>query len=327
MSQHDRSSIVVLDGFTLNPGDLSWDALRALGPCTIHERTAPEQTVPRAADAAVVLTNKVVLHRDVIAQLPRLRYLGVLATGYNVVDAVAAAERGIVVTNVPEYGTNSVAQLTFALLLELTQHTGHHAATVRAGRWARSPDFCYWDHPLVELAGLTMGIVGLGRIGRTVARLADAFGMRVHATGRGRPDRLPAYVRWVDLETLCRECDVLSLHCPLTAENTGLVNARLLGWLKPTAYLLNTSRGGLINEADLAAALNAERLAGAGLDVLSVEPPTADNPLLTARHCLITPHLAWATRAARQRLMDVAVDNVRAFLMGHPRNVVNPTRR
>jgi len=315
--------IVVLDGYTLNPGDLSWDGLRALGECAVYDRTPPEQVVERARGAEAVLTNKVIIDREKIAQLPEMRYIGVLATGYNIVDTAAARERGIPVTNVPEYGTRSVAQMTFALLLELAQHVGHHAQTVREGRWTKSPDFCYWDYPLVELAGKTMGIVGIGRIGRATAELALAFGMKVLAHDVNTPANLPADIRMTDLETLLRESDVVSLHCPLTAENQGLIDRERLALMKPTAFLINTSRGPLIVARDLADALNADRLAGAGVDVLPVEPPPADNPLFTAKNCLVTPHIAWATGAARARLMDTVVENLRAFLAGKSQNVVN----
>ena len=315
--------IVVLDGFTLNPGDLDWAGLRALGDCEIHDRTAPDEIVPRAADAEIILTNKTVLNRATLAALPKLKYIGVLATGINVVDAVAARERGIPVTNVPDYGTRSVAQLTFALLLELAHHAGHHAQTVREGRWSRCADFCYWDFPLLELDGLTMGLVGFGRIGRAVSQLAAAFGMKVLVHSRCAPENLPPGVRFVGLEELFRSSDVVSLHCPLTPETKQLVNVERLAWMKPTAFLINTSRGPLVDEAALADALNAGKISGAALDVLSVEPPPASNPLLTAKNCLITPHLAWATRAARARLMRIAVANVAAFLAGTPENVVN----
>ena len=317
-------NIVVLDGYTLNPGDLSWDGLRALDECDIYDRTPPELVVERARGAEAVLTNKVIVGREQMEQLPNLRYIGVLATGYNIVDTAAARERGIPVTNVPEYGTRSVAQMTFALLLELTQHVGHHARTVRDGRWTRSPDFCYWDYPLIELADRTMGIVGIGRIGRAVAELALAFGMQVLAYDVNTPANLPEGIRMTDLETLLRESDVVSLHCPLTAENQGVIDWERLALMKPTAFLINTSRGPLVVARDLADALNAGRLAGAGVDVLPVEPPPADNPLLTAKNCLVTPHIAWATGAARARLMATVVDNLRAFLAGKPRNVVNP---
>lgn len=315
--------IVVLDGFTLNPGDLDWAGLRALGDCEIHDRTAPDEIVPRAADAEIILTNKTVLNRATLAALPKLKYIGVLATGINVVDAVAARERGIPVTNVPDYGTRSVAQLTFALLLELAHHAGHHAQTVREGRWSRCADFCYWDFPLLELDGLTMGLVGFGRIGRAVSQLAAAFGMKVLVHSRCAPENLPPGVRFVGLEELFRSSDVVSLHCPLTPETKQLVNVERLAWMKHTAFLINTSRGPLVDEAALADALNAGKISGAALDVLSVEPPPASNPLLTAKNCLITPHLAWATRAARARLMRIAVANVAAFLAGTPENVVN----
>ena len=314
--------IVVLDGHTLNPGDLSWDELRALGDCQIHDRTPPEEVVRRAADAEIILTNKTPVTRESIFALPKLRYIGVLATGYNIVDVAAAHERNIPVTNVPTYGTRSVAQHTFALLLELTQHVGHHAQTVCDGGWSKSPDFCYWDYPLIELDGLTMGIVGFGRIGRSAAALALAFGMKVLVNSTV-PKQVPPGIQFVDLETLFRQSDVVSLHCPLTPQTRSLVNKERLAWLKPAAFLLNTSRGPLIDETALAEALNSGRLAGAGLDVLSIEPPPASNPLLRAKSCLITPHIAWATRAARARLMQTAVANIRAFLEGKPHNVVN----
>lgn len=315
-------NIVVLDGYTLNPGDLSWDDLKALGSCEIFDRTPAGELVPRAANAEIIVTNKFVLHREQILALPKLKYIGVTATGYNIIDVVAAKERGVVVTNVPAYGTRSVAQHTFALLLELTQHIGHHAQTVRDGRWARSPDWCYWDKPLVELDGLTMGIVGYGRIGQAVAKLAEAFGMKVITNVSSSGKKREGDVAAVDLDYLFRESDVVSLHCPLTPETKHLVSARRLAHMKPTALLLNTSRGPLVDEAALAEALNAGRIAGAGLDVLSTEPPPGDNPLIKAKNCFITPHIAWATHAARARLLKAAVDNVRAFLSGKPRNVV-----
>jgi glycerate dehydrogenase len=315
--------IVVLDGYTLNPGDLSWDELRALGDCDIHDRLRDDELVPRAAEAEIMLTNKMMVSGKHMSRLPKLRYIGVTATGYNIVDVAVAREREIIVTNVPAYGTASVAQMTFALLLELTQRTGHHAQTVREGRWSKSPDFCYWDFPLVELDGLTMGIIGLGRIGRAVARLAQAFGMRVIATGRSKPADLPAGVAWTDLEPLLRASDAVSLHCPLTPETKHIINAQRLAIMKPSAFLLNTSRGPLVDEPALAAALRAGQIAGAGLDVLTEEPPPARHPLYPAPNCFITPHIAWATRAARARLMRVAVENVRAFINGKPQNVVS----
>jgi glycerate dehydrogenase len=315
--------IVVLDGHTLNPGDLDWNELSALGDCEVFPRTTAAEVIGRAANAEILLTNKVVLDRAILGALPQLRYVGVLATGYNVVDAAAARERGIPVTNVPDYSTRSVAQLTFALLLELAHHVGPHSEAVRSGRWSASPDFCFWDSPLLELDGLTLGIVGFGRIGRGVARLAQAFGLRVNVYSRTRPSELPEGVEWLGLEPLLRRSDIVTLHCPLTAETAKLINAERLALLKPGAFLINTSRGPLIDETALAEALNAGRLAGAALDVLSVEPPPPSNPLLAARNCLITPHIAWATKAARQRLVRIAIANLRAYLSGHPQNVVN----
>jgi glycerate dehydrogenase len=315
--------IVVLDGYTANPGDLDWLPLAAFGELTVHDRTPATLLLERAAGAQVLLTNKVLLGAAELASLPDLRYIGVLATGYNVVDVNAARERGITVTNVPAYSTPSVAQHVFALLLELTRGTGRHAALVSAGRWSAAPDFCFWDSPQVELAGLTFGIVGFGAIGQAVARIALAFDMRVLAHTR-TPD--PAgwpEVDFVGLDELFARADVVSLHCPLTEETRGLVNASRLATMKPTAFLLNTGRGPLVDEAALAVALREACREGAGLDVLSQEPPPADNPLLSAPNCIITPHLAWATKAARQRLLNVSIDNVRAFLAGKSQNVVS----
>ena len=317
--------IVVLDGHTLNPGDLSWAPLAALGECEVHERSSPDDVLARAAAAGIALTNKVVLSREALAGLPALRYVGVTATGYNIVDVAAARERDVVVTNVPTYGTRSVAQMVFAHLLNLTQRVGHHAETVREGRWSRSPDFCYWDHPLIELEGLTMGVVGLGRIGRAVAELARAFSMDVCAYDVS-PDAsasAPAGVAFVELDELFARSDVVSLHCPLTDRTDGMVNRRRLALMKPTAFLINTARGPLVDPHALAAALEAGQIAGAGLDVLAVEPPSADDPLPRAKNCFVTPHIAWATRSARRRLKDTAVENVAAFLAGRPQNVVN----
>ena len=315
-------NIVVLDSFTLNPGDLSWEELHGLGHCSLYDRTTSAEVVGRGAKADVLLTNKTVITRDHLDTLPCLKYIGVLATGTNVVDLAAARARQIPVTNVPAYGTKSVAQTTLALLLELTQHVGHHAQTVREGEWARSVDWCYWQRPLIELDGLTLGIVGFGRIGRAVAEMAVPFGLKILACNRS-PKDAPAFVRWVDLETLFRTSDVVSLHCPLSPETTGLINPQRLAWMKPAALLLNTARGPLVDENALAEALNSGQIAGAGLDVLSVEPPLPGNPLLKAKNCYITPHMAWGTRAARARLLRTAVANVRAFLSGHPQNVVN----
>lgn len=314
--------IVILDGYTLNPGDLSWAPLEALGDCAIYERTPRELIIERAREAEAVLTNKTPLSRETLAQLPNLRYIGVLATGYNIVDVDAARERGIPVTNVPGYSTMSVAQTAFALLLELTHHVGHHAEAVRAGCWSDCLDFSFQEFPLVELDGLTMGIVGYGAIGRAVARIATSFGMKVLAHTRTVPADTDG-VTFTDLETLLHDSDVVSLHVPLTPETRGMINAERLALMKPSAFLLNTSRGPLIIEEDLADALNADRLAGAGMDVLSIEPPPRDNPLLTAKNCLITPHYAWASRAARERLLAGVVENLRAFLAGEAVNVVN----
>jgi len=311
--------IVILDGLTTNPGDVSWEPLERLGTLTVFDRTPPGEVTARAADAEAVLTNKAIVGREQIAALPGLRYIGVLATGTNIVDLAAARERGIPVCNVPEYSTPNVVQATWALILELANRVGHHDRTVHEGRWAASHDFCYWDGDLVELAGRTLGIVGHGRIGRGVAAVGRAFGMRViHHRRQGGGD--PACV---DLDTLFRESDVVSLHCPLTPETKGLVDERRLALMKPTAFLVNTARGPLVDEAALAAALNAGQIAGAAVDVLSVEPPPASNPLLTAKNCVITPHVAWATRDARRRLIDVTAANLAAFAAGQPQNVVN----
>jgi glycerate dehydrogenase len=315
--------IVVLDGFTLNPGDLSWDALKVFGDCTIHDRSVANEVVERATGAEIVLTNKTPVTRDQILQLSTLRYIGVLATGYNIVDVETARSRRIPVTNVPAYGTRSVAQMTLALLLELTQHVGHHADSVRTGRWSESLDFCYWDYPLVELDGLTMGIVGYGRIGRAVGDLAAAFGMKVMTFSRTVPKERPVGIEFVTLDELLERSDVVSLHCPLTPETKHLINAERLKRMRRSAFLLNTSRGPLIDESALAEALNEGRIAGAAVDVLSIEPPPSDHPLFRARNCLVTPHMAWATRAARSRLMEIAVGNVKSFVGGELRNVVN----
>ena len=321
-SAHNQPpKIVVLDGHTLNPGDLSWDALGELGDLTVHDRTPPEQVIARAMGAEIVFTNKSLVPAEAIESLPQLRYIGVLATGYNVVDTTAATARGIPITNIPGYGTESVAQMTFALILELASQPALHNATVRAGDWSTCPDFCYWQKPLVELHGLKLGLVGYGAIGRTAARIGRAFGMKILVHTRTLCDE--ADTQFVDRETLFREADFISLHCPLTDENEGFVNADLLEQMKPSAFLINTGRGPLVNEPDLAAALAANRIAGAATDVLSTEPPAADNPLLTAPNLIITPHISWATRAARARLMDIAVENLRAFLAGAPQNVVN----
>jgi glycerate dehydrogenase len=314
--------IVVLDGFTLNPGDLSWEQVAECGDCTFFDRSEPVEVIERLQDAAAALTNKVPIDRATISALPKLKYIGVTATGYNIIDTAAANEHGITVTNVPAYSTDSVAQATFALLLELANRVGHHAQTVRDGRWSRCPDFCYWDFSLIELAGLNLGIIGYGRIGQQVARIGLAFGMNILATPSRAQQPIPG-VQTVSLETLLVESDVVSLHCPLTPQTKGLINAQRLCTMKKTAFLLNTSRGPLIVEADLADALNQHRIAGAGLDVLSEEPPAGGSPLISAPNCFITPHQAWGTRAARQRLMNVTAENLRAWLNRTPQNVVS----
>ena len=314
------TAIVILDGFTANPGDISWAAIEALGNCKIYDRTGEADVVARAADADIVLTNKTLITQKSLAALPRLRYIGVLATGYNTVDVQAAQQRGILVCNVPEYSTPNVTQAVFALLLELTNRTGHHSQTVHEGRWSASPDFCYWDGELVELAGRTLGIVGYGRIGKAVAAVGSAFGMQILAHRRTASDD----PQFVSLDRLLCESDVVSLHCPLVPDTKELINAARLAQMKPSAFLINTARGALIHEPDLAAALNAERIAGAGLDVLSVEPPLASNPLLSARNCVMTPHIAWATRNARLRLLEVTAANIRSYLLNRPQNVITP---
>ena len=316
-------NIVVLDGYCLNPGDLSWKGFEELGTCTVYDRTKPGEVLERAKDAEVLLTNKTVLDAATLEQLPRLRYIGVLATGYNVVDVRAARERGVVVTNIPAYSTESVVQTVFAHILNIYYAVGRYTAQAREGVWQSKGDFCYWDTPLMELSGKRIGIVGMGNIGRAVARVAKAFGMTIYACTSATIAQLPAGTVKADLETLFRECDIVTLHCPLRDNNAGMVNAALLGLMKPTAILINTARGALVNEQDLADALNAGKLYAAGLDVLSSEPPRADNPLLSARGCFITPHIAWATTDARERLMAQAVANLRLFLKGTPVNVVN----
>ena len=315
--------IVVLDGYTLNPGDLSWDGLKDLGDVTIHDYTPADQIVARAQDAEILFTNKTPLTAATLAQLNKLTYIGVLATGYNVVDVKAAAARGVAVTNIPTYGTSSVAQMVFALLLELCHHVQLHSDAVRGGEWSASRDFCFWKTPLVELQGKTIGIVGFGRIGRQVAKIADAFGMRVLDQDKFQgPAPELADFRWAELDELLAQSDVVSLHCPLFPDTAGLINQETLARMKPSAFLINTSRGGLIVDQDLSDALNRNQIAGAALDVLSVEPPPADNPLLKAKNILVTPHISWATAEARARLMGIAVDNLKAYLAGKPVNVI-----
>ncbi len=311
--------IIVLDGYALNPGDLSWDALKAMGDVKIYDRTAPSETIERASGAQILLTNKTILMAEELDQLPDLKYIGVLATGFNVVDTEAAKQKGIIVTNVPAYGTMSVAQHVFALVLEFFNGIGLLSDGVRNGRWSRSIDFCYWDKPLTELTGLTLGIVGFGRIGKAVASIADAFGMRVIVSD---PSTVNDYKN-VPLNELFIHSDIVTLHCPLTQETKGMINAEKLRLMKPSALLVNTARGPLIIEKDLADALNNGKLAGAALDVLSAEPPASENPLLSAKNCIITPHVAWATFEARKRLIAIAIENVKMYLEGKPVNIVN----
>ncbi|MCD7926914.1 MAG: D-2-hydroxyacid dehydrogenase [Bacteroides sp.] len=312
--------IVVLDGYGLNPGDLSWEGMQALGEFTVYDRTAPEVLLERSAGAEVLITNKTVITAQDMATLPALKYIGVLATGYNIIDVKAARERGIIVTNIPAYSTNSVAQMVFAHILNITQRVGHYAYANRHGRWANNPDFCYWDTNLIELDGKKMGIIGLGNTGRATARIAASMGMQVCAYTSKPQSELPEGMQKMELDEIFRQCDIVSLHCPLTPDTKDLVNAKRLAAMKPTAILINTGRGPLVNEQDLADALNKGVIAAAGLDVLSSEPPQYTNPLLTAKNCFITPHIAWATKEARIRLMDIAVANLKGFISG---NIVN----
>lgn len=315
--------IVVLDGYAANPGDLCWDRLEEMGDCTIYDRTSPDEVVARAQGAEVVLTNKTALTAQHLEALPLLKYIGVLATGYNIVDTASARERGILVTNIPAYSTNSVAQLVFAHILNIAQQVQHHNEEVHKGRWTQCKDFCFWDMPLMELRDKKLGIIGLGHTGYTTARIAIGFGMQVHAYTSKSHFQLPPEIHKMELDELFRECDIVSLHCPLTPETRGLVNADRLALMKPTAILINTARGPLVDEQALADALNNGTIQAAGLDVLSQEPPRADNPLLTARNCYITPHIAWGSTAARERLMQIMADNVKAYMEGKPINVVN----
>lgn len=314
--------ITVLDGYGLNPGDLSWDGMARLGELRVFDRTAPEDTFERSKDSEILITNKTRLDADMIGRLPKLKYIGVLATGYNVIDTAAAKEHGVTVTNIPAYSTMSVAQQVFALILAITNRVEHYAADNRTGRWSRNPDFCYWDTPLTELAGKAMGIVGLGNIGKAVARIALAFGMQVMASTSKRQEELPEGIVKKELREVFAESDVVTLHCPLTADTEKMVDSPALSLMKPTAILINTGRGQLIDEEAVAAALREGRLGGFGADVLSSEPPAPDNPLLSAPNAYITPHIAWATKEARERLMEIAVGNLAAFLSGEVRNTV-----
>lgn len=311
-------NIVILDGYTENPGDLSWDGFAALGTLRVYDRTQADQVISHIADADIVYTNKTPITRETLAACPAIRYIGVLATGYNIVDVAAAQERGIPVCNIPTYGTAAVAQFTFALLLEICHHVGHHHQAVQEGRWAKGPDFCFWDYPLIELAGKTIGFIGYGRIGQATAAIARGFGMRVLAF-----DSHVQAPECVPLDTLLAESDVISLHCPLTPDNQGLINRDTIAQMKDGVIIVNTSRGPLIHEQDLADALTTGKVYAAGVDVVSVEPIRPDNPLLQAKNCIITPHIAWAPKESRERLMDIAVENLRAFAAGKAQNVVH----
>ena len=317
--------IVVLDGYTENPGDLSWSGLEALGGLTVYDRTAVEDIVPRIGGAELVYTNKTPLTAETLAACPSLKFIGLLATGYNVVDVEAAKRQGIAVCNIPTYGTAAVGQFAIALLLEICHHIGHHDRAVHEGRWEQSPDWCFWDYPLIELDGKTIGIIGYGRIGQSTGRIAQALGMKVLAfDAYHNPALESGTMRYVELDELLAQSDVIALHCPLFPETEGIVNAANIQKMKDGVIILNNSRGPLIVEQDLADALNSGKVYAAGLDVVSSEPIRGDNPLLKAKNCVITPHISWAPKESRQRLMDIAVDNLRQFLAGTPVNVVNP---
>lgn len=317
--------IVVLDGYTENPGDLSWDGFAAMGDLTVYDRTAESEIAVRIGDADAVIVNKVPVSRKVMESCPNIKYIGVLATGYNVVDVTAAKEKGIAVTNIPTYGTAAVGQFAMALLLEICHHVGHHDVAVKGGRWQSSPDWCFWDYPLIELDGKIMGIIGYGRIGQTTGKLAQALGMRVVAYDAYRnPDLESETCRYGELDEVFAEADVIALHCPLFAETEGIINRQSIAKMKDGVIILNNSRGPLIVEEDLADALESGKVYAAGLDVVSTEPIRPDNPLLRAKNCIITPHISWAPKESRKRLMDIAVENLQAFVNGKPRNVVNP---
>lgn len=314
--------ITVLDGFALNPGDLSWDAFSALGDVTVYERTTPAELMERAKDSEILLTNKTVLNADSIKALPKLKYIGVLATGYNVVDVKAAHEHGVVVTNIPAYSTSSVVQHVFALLLAVTDRPEHYAIETRNGGWTKARDFCFWDTPLIEIAGKKLGIVGLGNIGMAVAKVALAFGMKVHAYTTKPVEELPDGIQKADLNTIFRESDIITLHCPLNDSTLHIINAKTIAEMKTGVILINTGRGPLVDEQAVADALSSGKIGAFCADVLSTEPPSADNPLLSAPNTYITPHIAWATKEARSRLMNIAISNVKAFLDGTPQNKV-----
>lgn len=315
--------IVVLDGYTENPGDLSWDALGALGELVVYDRTPADMVEERIGDAEAVLTNKVVISEAVMAACPAMKYIGVLATGYNVVDIKAAAQRNITVTNIPTYGTDAVGQFAIALLLEICHHIGHHDKTVHGGRWENCEDWCYWDYPLIELSGKTMGIIGFGRIGQMTGKIAGALGMKVLACDAYQSESGKQLAEYVDMDRLFGESDVIALHCPLTPDTEGLIDRESIEKMKDGVIILNNSRGPLINEQDLADALRSKKVYAAGLDVVSTEPIRGDNPLLSAPGCIITPHMSWAARESRKRLMDIAVHNLSKFLEGDPVNVIN----
>ena len=318
--------IVIVDGYTLNPGDLSWDELKAMGTVDIYDRSTPEELIERAKDANIILTNKAPLNRETLAQLPELQFISVTATGFNIVDIDAATERGIPVANVPAYGSTSVAQMTFAHILNLTQRVAHYADAVNEQRWTECRDFCFWDYPLIELDQKILGVIGYGSIGKQVATIAKAFGMKllVYSPSLTVGTELEPGIRAESVETLLQQSDIVSLHCPLTSNNEKMINAETLAMMKPSAFLINTSRGQLIDEIALCAALEDDKIAGAGIDVLSIEPPSEDNPLIDTKNCFVTPHIAWATTDARSRLLNITVNNVKAFLRDTPQNVVNP---
>ena len=315
-------NIVVLDGYGLNPGDLTWDSIKTLGHLTVYDRTSDQEIIRRAANADIILTNKTILTAGTLQSLPKLKYIGILSTGYNVIDIEAAKSKGIVVCNIPTYSTESVAQMTFAHLLNITNQVDHYARENRNGRWNASMDFCYWDSPIMELYGKKFGIIGMGHIGTAVARIARAFGMEVLTVTARKADTLPEGVKKVSLEELLQKCDVVSLHCPLTTESRQIINWERLTQMKSTAILINTGRGHLVNENDLAEALNQGIIAAYGADVLCVEPALPNNPLLTAKNAVLTPHIAWASTEARKRLLEICTDNIKAFLNGTPQNIV-----
>jgi len=315
--------LVALDGYAANPGDISWDGLKALGDCTIYDRTVASEVIERAKDADAIFVNKTIIDKKTIEALPNLKYIGVQATGYNTIDLETAKEHGITVTNIPAYSTRSVAQMAFAHILNITQRVQHYTDEVRSGQWTNNSDFCFWDTPLIELKDKKMGLVGLGHTGLATARIAISFGMHIFSFTSKTNLQLSSEIKKMELDELLRECDIITLNCPLNKDTDKMINAARLALMKPTAILINTARGGLINEQDLADALNEGKIYAAGLDVLSSEPPRADNPLLKAKNCFITPHIAWASKEARSRLHTILISNLQAFIDGKPENVVN----